>query len=186
MDQTQIILFNVSVVIQIILFIALIISVFALTKLVKSLKNKVDVLEENFNNYKKKVDPLIENTQNLVTKINGITDKVNENIKYLTLTVDKVKIAVEEVITFKNKVMTKAEPPILETINAFTAVVKGVKMFSDTWKNNKPVRREKVYEEDNLLLDSNNDVDFELEKQYDDINKELNDVRKKLEEMKKV
>ena len=176
----------VSVIIQIVLFIALILVVFSLTKYLKMLMKKVDVLEEDFNKFKVRVDPLIDDSRVLIQRLNKISEKVDDNFKYVTSTIEKLKDTVEDMIDFKDRIIRKAEPPIFETINAFAAIVKGVRTFSDTMKRNKPLRKSNIHEDDNLLFDDNGDAEFELEKQYDDINKELNEVRKKLEEMKKV
>ncbi|MCE1164537.1 MAG: DUF948 domain-containing protein [Bacteroidetes bacterium] len=178
----------VSVIIQIVLFIALIFVIISLTKYLKMLMAKVDVLEDDFNKFKTRVDPLIDDSRALIQKINKISDKVDDNFKYVTLTVEKIKDTVEDIIDFKDRIVRKAEPPIFETINAFAAIVKGVRTFSDTLKRNRPAGRHHDSDGDNLLFDStdNGDSEFELKEQFDDINKELNDVRKKLEEMKKV
>lgn len=176
----------VSVIIQIILFIALIIAVFSLSNYVKLLMKRVDVLQDDFNKFKVKVDPLIDDTRTMVQKINKISDKVDDNFEYVTKTLDKLRAATDDVINFKDRIIRRAEPPIFDTINAFSAIVKGVKVFTDTWSKNKPSRTHYEVEDNNLLFDTNSDSEFELDKEYDDINKELNEVRKKLEEMKKV
>jgi uncharacterized protein YoxC len=176
----------VSVIIQIILFIALIVIVFSLTKYVKLLMVKVDGLQDDLIKFKSSVDPLIEDTRVMIHKINKVSDKVDENFVYVTKTLEKLAKATDDVIDFKDRILRKAEPPIFDTLSAFAGIVKGIRVFTDTWKSNRPVRTHKFIEEDNLLFDSNGDNDFELEKEYDDINKELNEVRKKLEEMKKV
>lgn len=177
----------VSVIIQIILFIALIVTVFSLTKYVKLLMVRVDGLQEDLNKFKTSVDPLIEDTRNMIQKINKVSDKVDENFVYVTKTLQKLGSATDDIIDFKDRIFRKAEPPILDTISAFAGIVKGVKVFTDTWKSNRPVRSSHHHiEEDNLLFDANGESDFELEREYDDINKELNEVRKKLEEMKRV
>jgi len=176
----------VSVIIQIILFIALVITVVSLTKYVKLLMVKVDGLQDDLNKFKTSVDPLIDDTRAMIQKINKVSEKVDENFIYVTRTLEKLAKATDDVIEFKDKILRKAEPPIFDTLSAFAGIVKGVRVFTDTWKSNRPVRTQKHVEEDNLLFDSNSDSDFELEREYDDINKELNEVRKKLEEMKKV
>jgi uncharacterized protein YoxC len=177
----------VSVIIQIILFVALIITVVSLTKYVKLLMVRVDGLQEDLNKFKTSVDPLIEDTRTMIQKINKVSDKVDENFVYVTKTLEKLGNATDDIINFKDKILRKAEPPIFDTISAFAGIVKGVKVFTDTWKSNRPVRSHQHHiEEDNLLFDANGENDFELEREYDDINKELNEVRKKLEEMKRV
>ncbi|MDD5360948.1 MAG: hypothetical protein PHN88_02365 [Ignavibacteria bacterium] len=176
----------VSVIIQIILFITVIIVVMTLIKYVKMLMVKVDVLEDDFSKFKARVEPMIDDTRTLIQKLNKISDKVDDSYKYVASMIEKVKDTVDDIIDFKDRIIRKAEPPIFDTISAFTAIVKGVKTFSDTLHRNRPIRKSYIHEDDNLLFDDNGDAEFELERQYDDINKELNEVRKKLEEMKKV
>ena len=175
----------VSVIIQIILFIVLIIAVFALSSYVKSLMKRVEVLQDDFEKFKVKVDPLIDDTKVLIQKVQSIAEKVDDNVVYITKAVEKVRTAIDDVVDFKDKIVRKAEPPIVDTITAFSAIVKGIKVFSETWKS-KRTEKHHIKHDDELLFDAGNDSDFELEKEYDDINKELNEVRKKLEEMKKV
>ncbi len=175
----------ISVIIQIVLFIALIIAVISLSSFVKSLMKRFEQLQDDFNKFKTKVDPLIDDSKILIQRVNSIADKVDSNIVHLTHAVDKVRTAVDDVVDFKNKIVRKAEPPILDTISAFTSIVKGVKVFTETWKSHRPEKPFRRHD-DELLFDSTSDSDFELEKEYEDINKELNEVRKKLEEMKRV
>jgi uncharacterized protein YlxW (UPF0749 family) len=175
----------VSVIIQIILFAALIYVVISLTKYVKQLMVRVDVLQDDLQKFKSSVDPLIDDTRTMIQKINKVSDKVDENFVYVTKTLEKLGNATDDIINFKDRILRRAEPPIFDTISAFAGIVKGIKVFTDTWKSNKTVRTHHV-DEDNLLFDTNSESDFELEREYDDINKELNEVRKKLEEMKRV
>jgi hypothetical protein len=147
---------------------------------------KVDGLQEDINKFKVTVEPLIEDTRTMIQKINKVSDKVDENFVYVTKTLEKLGNATDDIINFKDRILRKAEPPIFDTISAFAGIVKGVKVFTDTWKSNRTVRTSHHIEEDNLLFDANGESDFELEREYDDINKELNEVRKKLEEMKRV
>jgi len=146
---------------------------------------RVETLQDEFNKFKVKVEPLIDDTKVLIQKVNKITDKVDDNIVYLSKAVEKVKTAIDDVVDFKDKIVRKVEPPIVDTITAFSAIVKGIKVFSETWKSKRPEKRY-IKHDDELLFDAGNDNDYELEKEYDDINKELNEVRKKLEEMKRV
>lgn len=146
---------------------------------------RVEVLQNDFNKFKVKVDPLIDDTKILIQKVQNIAEKVDDNVIYITKAIEKVKTAIDDVVDFKDKIVRKAEPPIVDTITAFSAIVKGVKVFTETWKS-KRIEKHHHDHDDELLFDAGNDSDFELEKEYDDINKELNEVRKKLEEMKKV
>lgn len=178
------ILNNVSVIIQIILFLAFIILVVSLIGYVKKLMTKIEDLQNDVNKFKVRLDPLIDDTQELVKKLNRISEKVDDNITIVKTTLEKVRDAAENVIDFKDRIIRTAEPPILDTVKAFSAIVKGVKTFVEKWKSGKEVHS--GYSDDNLLFDSAPESDFDINKEYDDINKELNEVRKKLEEMKKV
>ncbi len=181
MTDTYQILLSISIIIQIILFIAFIVLIFSLSNYVKKLIGKTDELKEDFNNFKIRVDPLIEDTLELVKKLNTISGKVEENIDTVKKATEKVKDLAQDIYDFKERLQKKIEPPINDTINFYNALIKGIKAFTEKIKS----PREKL-PDDNLLFDDKIDYDVEIKEEYDDINKELNEVRKKLEEMKRV
>lgn len=181
MGDTYQILLSISIIIQIVLFIAFIVLIFTLSSYVKKLIGKTDELKDDINNFKTRLDPLIDDTLDLVKKLNTISGKVEENIDTVKKATEKVKELTEDIYEFKNKLQRKIEPPINDTINFYYALLKGIKVFTDKIKSPK----EKMPEE-NLLFDDKIDYDVEIKEEYNDINKELNEVRKKLEEMKRV
>ena len=182
MNDTYQILVSISIVIQIILFIAFIVLIFSLTGYLKKLIIKTDELKVDLNNFKLRLDPLIEETLLLVKKLNTISEKIDDNMENVKKVTEKVKILTEDIYEFKNKLQRKIEPPINDTINFYTAIIKGIKVFTDKLKS---PRSDKL-PSDNLLFDDKIDYDVEIKEEYNDINKELNEVRKKLEEMKRV
>jgi uncharacterized protein YoxC len=181
LTDTYQILLSISIIIQIILFIAFIFLVFKLTGYLKKLIGKTEELKDDIGNFKIRLEPLIDDTLELVKKLNAISGKVEENIDTVKKVTDKVKELTDDIYDFKNKLQKKIEPPINDTINFYNAIIKGVKVFTDKLKSPK----EKT-PSDNLLFDDKIDYDVEIKEEYNDINKELNEVRKKLEEMKKV
>ena len=184
MGDTYQILNSFSVVIQIVLFIAFIILIVLLSGYVKKLVKKTDELHEDINTFKTRLDPLIDDTIELVKKLNNISDKVEDNIDVLRKATDKVKTIADDIVEFKDRIQSKIEPPINDTITFYVALIKGIKAFSNRLKTHYPSKTTK----ENLLFDDEKkyDYDAEIKEEYDDINKELNEVRKKLEEMKKV
>lgn len=176
------ILFNISIIIQIILFIAFIILVFVLTGAVKKLMLKVDSLNDEFTNFKVKVDPLIEDSKQLVRRLNTISEKIEGNIDSVRETVDKIRGVIDEVIDFKKRIQEKIEPPLKDTITFYTSVVKGIKVFFEKLREGKKSKKEEIP----ILPDTSSGLNEKFQSDFDDINKELNEVRKKLEEMKKV
>ncbi len=178
------ILTTVSVIIQIILFIAFIVLVVSLTGYVKKLMIKVDKLQDDLEKFKIRIDPVIDDTQLLVKKLNGISEKIDDNIGIVKNTLERVSSAADDIIRLKDRVVRSIEPPIFDTISAFSAIVKGVKVFSEKWKSLKPVKSHSK-EDENILFETNIN-ESEADKEYNDINKELNDVRRKLEDMKRV
>lgn len=182
MSDTYQILVSISIIIQIILFIAFIVLIFSLTGYLKKLIAKTDELKVDLNNFKLRLDPLIDDTLELVKKLNTISGKIDDNMENVKKVTEKVRVLTEDIYEFKNKLQRKIEPPINDTINFYSAIVKGIKVFTDRLKTS---RNEKL-PSDNLLFDDKIDYDVEIKEEYNDINKELNEVRKKLEEMKRV
>jgi hypothetical protein len=186
--------FNIiSVIIQIILFVVGIVLILGLTKYLKGLMTKVEDVQKDLNNFKIKLEPLIDDSLQLVKKLNVISDKVEDNIDVVKTTVLKIKDATDKVIEFEQNLQNKIEIPVLDTINTYTAIVKGVKTFFDKLRTGKkdvpaPIAVRNKIDEDDMIFDTG-DKTFDnnsIEEEFNDINKELNDVRKKLEEMKKV
>lgn len=176
------ILFNISIIIQIILFIAFIVLVFVLTGAVKKLMLKVDSLNDEFTNFKVKVDPLIEDSKQLVRRLNAISEKVEGNIDAVRETVEKMRGVIDDVIDFKKRIQEKIEPPLRETINFYASIVKGAKVFFEKLREGKKNKKE----ETPFLAETPSGLNEKFQSDFDDINKELNEVRKKLEDMKKV
>ena len=181
MTDTYQILLSISIIIQIILFIAFIVLVFSLTGYLKKLIGKTEELKDDVNNFKVRLEPLIDDTLELVKKLNAISGKVEENIDTVKKVTERVKDITEDIYEFKNRLQKKIEPPINDTINFYNALIRGIKVFTEKIKS----PREKL-PSDNMLFDDKIDYDVEIKEEYNDINKELNEVRKKLEEMKRV
>ncbi|MCX7833434.1 MAG: hypothetical protein N2490_04410 [Ignavibacteria bacterium] len=191
MDTTTSIFLIISVIIQIIVFLAVIFLVLSLIKIIKSLSARIENLQKDFDDFKVKLEPGIEDGIVLVKKLNKIADTVENNIHKFENVADKFKSFSEDVIEFGSKVKEKIEPPVLDTVTTFTAIFKGVKTFFERLKDHDKLKSV----EENYLFE-NTESDFgkkqesiessELKDDFEDINKELNEVRKKLEEMKKV
>ena len=167
---------NISVIIQIILFVALIIVVISLSGYIKKLMIKVEGLQDDVNKFKTHIEPLVDDTQKLVAKMNSIFEKVDDNMDTVKNTIEKVKDSIEDVIIFKNKIQNTIETPILDTLRSYAAMVKGIKVFFEKMRSPKmkylskseyetPVYKENIEEEKNLF-------DEEIQDEFNDINKE--------------
>jgi uncharacterized protein YoxC len=185
----------ISVIIQIILFITLIILVVILTGYIKKLMIKVEVLSDDFNKYKVHLNPLIENISKLVGKLHNISDKVDTNLETVKRTVQRIKDTTESIIEFEQKIQTKLETPVFDTIDSYNAIVKGVRAFFEKIKSrghkSAKTTDEPDFDSEAISPQSTENsessiFDEEIQEEFNDINKELNEVRKKLEEMKKV
>jgi uncharacterized protein YoxC len=187
LDATTSIFLNISIVIQIVVFISLIYLVVTLTKIIKGLTEKVENLQKDFDGFKTKVDPAVEEALVLLKKVNKVADKIDDNIVTIKSAVDKVKDTSSEIMDFALNVKRRVEPSIIDSVNSFNAFSKGVRVFFDRLKLKRDLAEKP---EENFLFDehieNNNDNTIDFESEFTDINKELNEVRKKLEEMKKV
>ena len=153
---------------------------------------KVEALQDDVNKIKTNLDPLIDDSRKQVIKLNSVFEKIDNNLDVLKGTVDKIRDTVDSVMAFEQKIQSKIESPVLDTVNAYVAIVKGLKVFFEKMseKRTKPLlsRHRSVkdtspkesFEEDEMIFDD------EIQEEFNDINKELNEVRKKLEEMKRV
>jgi uncharacterized protein YoxC len=182
----------ISVCVQIILFVAFIVLIVALNKYIKGLMTKIEYLQKDVNAFKVRLEPLIDDSLQLVKKLNSISDKVDDNIDVIKKTVLKVRDATDKIIEFEQNLQNKIEGPVVDTINTYSAVVKGIKTFIERFRFGKrsDIRGYSGSESDEINFDTEEKPvevkNNKFEEDFNEINKELNDVRKKLEEMKKV
>jgi len=180
----------ISILIQIILFITLIVLVISLFGYTKRLTIKVELLQDDVNKFVSHAEPLIDDTRKFISILHDVTDKVNDNMDVLKGTVERIKNTVDSVLEFEQRIQTKIESPVMDSINTYSAIIKGITVFFERIKENKykTFRKSRPeiespkgnYNEDDIIFDD------EIQEEFNDINKELNEVRKKLEEMKKV
>ncbi len=163
-----------------------------LTKWVKELDDRIDNLSNELKGIREDTKPLLDTSKVFLDKVNSITDKLDGITGKVEGAVDSAKGIVDrgleiadDVVMFEKKIKGSVEPQVLDTINTYAAIVKGVKVFFDRLKNGRGNHKPSS---SNPALD----LDFrakvygdEIQEEYDDIDRELNEVRKKLDEMKK-
>lgn len=146
---------------------------------------RIEGLQDDLNKFKMNLQPLIDDSLILVKKLNSISEKVEGNILVGRSVIEKVKEIADNVAGFERRITNRIEMPLMDTINTFAAVIKGIKVFYEKVKSKEPdiprIKSKKDEQRDDAIYFSD-----EINEQYNDINKELNEVRKKLEEMKKV
>jgi uncharacterized protein YoxC len=150
------------------------------------LQSKVNDLMGKVNGFQQDMKPVIEKVNNVVDTVQSIAGKVDNNIEVLETAVNKVKDTIDSIVEFEQSIQRRIEPPINDTINTYSAIVKGVMAFVDKFKNFRRSRiEESIYEEPSFVEEAARGFENEFQKEYDDINRELNEVREKLEEMRK-
>lgn len=158
-------------IIIILLFTGLVILVFTLIKTLKYVSAKIEEMSVQIKDIKSTMNPAIGKFQDLTENVNGVFLKVRENIDVLTTVVGKVKDTTENIIAFEQKIQNKIEPPVMDTINTFSAVTVGVKTFFDTYKSRK---NEKISDKE-----FKNEIE-DIKQSLEDANEELDKVNVKL------
>ena len=172
-------------------FVTLIIFVLKLIKWAQDLDSKVDKLTGELSELKDETIPLIHSLKDFVDSVNKISDKIDNVVEGAGKIVDNANSIVEkgvdiadDVVNFERKIKGSIEPSIMDTVNTYVAIVKGVKVFFEKIKDRKNGHHPLV--EFRADADANINVySDDLQEEYDEIDKELNEVRKKLDEMKK-
>lgn len=173
------------------MFVGITIGIFVVVKQMKKASDKIDELSGSFKKFQTSLDPVIEKTSTFLDTANSITKKVDDNMAILSTTTESLKTVAENIVEFEEKLRSKIEPPVMDTITSYTAIIKGVKAFVDKFKSFRSDEKamyddEYDYEYEDGYKEPENDIyDNKIHREVEDLNKELNDVRKKIEELKK-
>jgi uncharacterized protein YoxC len=159
-----------------------------LIKWTKDLDRRVSKLTDEISEIKEEATPMFHSLKRFVDNVNEITDKVEYTIEGANKILENANSIVEkgveiadDVVNFERKIKGSIEPQVMDTINTYAALVKGVKVFFDKIKN-----RNNGHSNNALDLDFRAKIyNEDIQEEYDEIDKELNEVRKKLDEMKK-
>ena len=171
MDDTIQYLQIATDIIIILLFIGLVILTFTLIKTIKMVTVKIEEMSVQVKDLKTTVNPAVDKIQEMTENINGVFSKVRDNIDVLSGVVEKVKDTTDNIIEFEQRIQSKIEPPVMDTINTISAVSTGVKTFFDTYKSR------------NKTKDSGRKLKREIEdlkEPVEDVNEELDKVNIKL------
>lgn len=173
------------------MFIGIVIGIFVAIKQMKKASDKIDELSDSVKKFQTSLDPVIAKTTTFLDTANSITKKVDENMSILSTTTESLKTVADNIVEFEEKLRSKIEPPVMDTITSYTAIVKGVKTFVEKFRAYRS--------EDKTTYDDEYDYEYEegsnesdeiiydtkIYKEVEDLNSELNEVRKKIEELKK-
>ena len=87
-------------------------------------------LQDDVNKFKTRFDPLLDDSRKLINILNSVFGKVDDNIDVLKDSVVKVRDTVDNIIEFEQRLQSKIESPVMDSINAYSALVKGIKVSS--------------------------------------------------------
>jgi uncharacterized protein YoxC len=189
--------FEISVIVlatlQFLLFAGLLVMIMKLIKAIDNVSAKVDSVQNEVKNVSAKVDPVIQNVNNVISTVGSITEKVNDNMSVVKDAVDKLKETADDIMQFEKKIRRNIEPPVMETITTFNAVIKGITTFIGKLKGLKsiPARstngNSQYYGEDEFdeIDEVTDEARSEINRRYEDINKELDEVRSRLSDLKR-
>lgn len=173
------------------MFIGITIGIFVIVKQMKKVSGKIDELSDSVKKFQTSVDPIVEKASKFMDTANSIIKKVDDNMDVLSSTTESLKSVAENIVEFQQKLRSRIEPPVMDTIISYSAIVKGVRAFVDKFKSLHSKDKTKYddeydyeYEEQSDMY-SDNEHNQKIYREVDDLNKELNEVRKKIDELKK-
>ena len=178
-------------IIIILLFLCIIVGIIKVLGQLRRTSEKFDEITGSIKDFQNSMKPVIEKASDLLDTSKNIAKKIDDNVDKLKTVTDNLKTVADNVIEFEEKLRSKIEPPVLDTIASYSAIVKGVKAFVEKFKSFRASDNSLYDDEFEYGHDEDNySVEIEahnrkIDKEVEDLNFELKEVRKKTEALKK-
>ncbi len=77
---------------------------------------------------------ILTNVDEITTNLTRTTQTIRSQVESLSVAVEKIQNMVDDVVGLEKELRNEIEPPIVETLNTITAIVRGLRTFLDVLK----------------------------------------------------
>ncbi len=117
---------EVFLVIALAAFAALCIYLIVVLSRVRSI---LEVVEREFKEISQKAMPVIENLEVITDKVKNVTETVDEQVETIKSSINAIKGIADSIVDFEQRIQSRIEEPVMETVGTFAAIFKGVRTF---------------------------------------------------------
>ena len=112
------------------LFSAVALSIYLIVVLVK-VKEMVGSVQKDFREISSKAIPVFENLETITSKFKNVAESVDDEVENIKESVKTMRQIADNIVTFERRLQDRVEVPIMEAATFFSAVVRGIKVFTE-------------------------------------------------------
>lgn len=112
------------------LFSAVALSIFLIILLIK-VKEMLISVEKDVKEISSKAIPVFENLEIITSKFKNVAETVDEEVENIKESVKTMRVIADNIVTFERRLQDRVEVPIMEAASFFSAVVRGIKVFTE-------------------------------------------------------
>jgi uncharacterized protein YoxC len=112
------------------LFSAVALSIYLIVVLVK-VREMLGSVQKDFNEISRKAVPVFENLETITSKFKNVAESVDDEVENIKESVKTMRQIADNIVTFERRLQDRVEVPIMEAASFFSAVVRGIKVFTE-------------------------------------------------------
>jgi uncharacterized protein YoxC len=110
--------------------IAALFSIYLIVVLVK-VKEMLGSIQKDFKEISSKAVPVFENLKTITSKFKNVAETVDDEVENIKESVKTMRQIADNIIMFERRLQDRVEVPIMEAASFFSAVVRGIKVFTE-------------------------------------------------------
>ena len=112
------------------LFSAVALSIYLIVVLVK-VKEMLISVEKDFKEISSKAIPVFENLEVITSKFKDVAETIDDEVVNIKESVKTMRDIADNIVSFERRLQDRVEVPIMEAASFFSAVVRGIKVFTE-------------------------------------------------------
>jgi uncharacterized protein YoxC len=93
------------------------------------IRSILEIVEHDIKEISARAIPVLENLEAITDKVKLITETISEQVESVKHSIGSLKEIVESIVTFERRVQERIEEPVMDTIDTFASIFKGIQSF---------------------------------------------------------
>lgn len=125
---------DILAIVEILALLALTVLCIYLVTVTVRVRNILNIVESDLKEFSAKAIPILDNLDVITNKIRAVTENIDEQVEIVKSSVRAFKEVADNILGFEQRIQSRIEEPVFESVGAVAAVVKGLRaFFSRLW-----------------------------------------------------
>jgi len=125
---------DILIIVEIVALLALTVLCVYLVIVIVRVRNILNIVEADLKEVSAKAIPILDNLDVITNKIRAVTENIDEQVEMVKGSVRAFREVADNILGFEQKIQSRIEEPVFESVGAVAAVFKGVRaFFSRLW-----------------------------------------------------